>query len=358
MSTARKTKEALDIVTTPRSRVFKASKRLSTANERDARKRIENEEELIKRELIHSTNDVTGGAALTGTVYGIRASIPNEKDSLAIILVQYKGETILIPADKFFPTEIEESLKAKGKLTNYSISEVSKLIGKRTNAEVDFCVEEIIKDDDGKIKYVTGNRVKAMEYKKHKFWEAVNKDKDGNVVDYHIHKGTEVTDARIVSSTNKGLLVEVQGVEQWMPREVIESYKTEDIRSKYKTGGTIPIKILEVIRKEKKGGMHITFRADHRPYRTNSEDKYFSRICVGDEILGRSEVTGVITTGEKLKFFVKIDGVIDCLCSMANNQIYLPKVGDFVDLEIIGKDETSKRIWGHIFHIRTDLNSI
>ena len=360
----------------PQTRVMRASKHVSISNDPELKSRpIQTEKQLVEIEL-QSSYDRDMQKILSGKVWGTRASVPGDKKSLALVLVSFKNEMITIPANEFFPQEVEKSLKEKGSLKTYSLMEMESLMSSRNNSIVDFIVTKIIRDENGEIENVLASRKAAMERERRNFWFAMTNNQRHEIKGYYIHEGTRIPDARIVCSTATGIIAEVKGVEFWIPNFDLTHNKADNIRTKFPSGASLAVEITKVERnkvkktrkKEEDGQIceteieiddlkgDLVVMASHKKLTEDARKKLFSHLQEGDEVLGRAVVTGVKPSagGDKLQVFVKIDDKLQALCFMDAFISMTPAIGQRVDFKVKGKNEETGLIWGYIFHVYSD----
>lgn len=168
---------------------------------------------------------------LTGQLGGVE-KMPNNN---TIIVVDYKGFRVVIPMKEMMivlDTNVPNEEKADLQIRQ------SKLLSKMLGAEIDFIVQGI----DSKTRAVVASRKEAMLKKRQTFYM----DLDANGI-HRIHEG-RLVQARVIAVAEKGIRVEIFGVECTILARDLAWYWIGDAREYYSIGDNVLVRIRSVQR--------------------------------------------------------------------------------------------------------------
>ena len=168
---------------------------------------------------------------LTGQLGGVE-QMENNK---TIIIVDYKGFRVVIPLKEMM---IEPNSGVSGKAYEEFMIRKHKLLSKMLGAEIDFIVRGI----DSKTRAVVASRKEAMLKKRQTFYM----DLDVNGV-HRIHEG-RLVQARVIAVAEKGIRVEIFGVECSIVAKDLAWYWIGDAREYYSIGDNVLVRIQSVKR--------------------------------------------------------------------------------------------------------------
>ena len=146
--------------------------------------------------------------------------------------------------------------------------------------------------------------------------------------------------ARVCSVFGGGILVEVFGVETYIPVKELAWHRMQTAIDSFIPGQKILVRITKLDRTDRD---NIQLEVSARLATTNPYEAAMKRYDVYNLYVGTVSV--IDTSG----VFVSLDGGIDCLCSLPRRDI--PSKGSRATVRILGKDLEANQIWGHIVHI-------
>lgn len=163
---------------------------------------------------------------LTANIVGIETT--ENLDSMLVVAYLDGIQRILIPASEMGLPPIDNNLSddEKRKMT-------SRRLNSMLNAEIDFVIKGI--DFDEQI--VIGSRKEAMARKRRRFYLSENP---------LITKNSVAESRIIVVIDNKGIRVEIFGVETFIHLGDVSSEWIYDIRSKYSVGDVVKVRVSEI----------------------------------------------------------------------------------------------------------------
>lgn len=168
---------------------------------------------------------------LTGQLGGVE-QMENNK---TIVVVDYKGFRVIIPLKEMM---ITPSNSVSGRAYTELMVQQNKLLGKMLGAEIDFIVRGI----DAKTRAVVASRKEAMMKKRQTFYM----DLDTNGI-HRIHEG-RLVQARVIAVAEKGIRVEIFGVECSIMARELAWYWIGDAREYYSIGDSVLVRIQSVQR--------------------------------------------------------------------------------------------------------------
>lgn len=168
---------------------------------------------------------------LTGQLGGVE-QMENNK---TIVIVDYKGFRVVIPLKEMM---IQPNAGASVRAYEDLMTRKNKLLGKMLGAEIDFIVLGI----DSKTRAVVASRREAMMKKRQTFYM----DLDANGV-HRIHEG-RLVQARVIAVAEKGIRVEIFGVECSIVARDLAWYWIGDAREYYSIGDNVLVRIQSVRR--------------------------------------------------------------------------------------------------------------
>ena len=168
---------------------------------------------------------------LTGQLGGVE-QMDNNK---TIVIVDYKGFRVVIPLKEMM---IQPNSGVSGKAYEEFMTRKNKLLSKMLGAEIDFIVRGI----DSKTRAIVASRKEAMLKKRQTFYM----DLDANGV-HRIHEG-RLVQARVIAVAEKGIRVEIFGVECSIVAKDLAWYWIGDAREYFSIGDNVLVRIQSVQR--------------------------------------------------------------------------------------------------------------
>lgn len=284
----------------------------------------------VERETYITLNEsLLAKKRLTGTITGVEEiDGGNGKVTVAAVLRmnEYK---IYIPADRCIDAELTGEA-AKNPTPEAIQRNQSYLLSKRLGSVVDFVVKGI----DREKKIVVASRKEAMEQLVNETYFRRNLVRvDGPIVQ-----------GRIVFAIKIGIIVEVGGVEAYIPCQELRYQQIQDATKYFQVGDTIKLKVLEVEKNPETKSVHLTVSAKQamEDPRETEFDKYNEQaLYVG--VASRCTAHGI---------YVSLndgDYGMDVFCHFPKNGPR-PVRGQGCTVRIIKKDEDKKRLFGLIIH--------
>ncbi len=224
---------------------------------------------------------------LTGQLGGVE-QMENNK---TIVIVDYKGFRIVIPLKEMM---IQLNTNVSGKAYGDLMIRMNKLLGKMLGAEIDFIVRGI----DAKTRAVVASRKEAMLKKRQTFYM----DLDANGI-HRIYEG-RLVQARVIAVAEKGIRVDIFGVECSIPAKDLSWFWIGDAREHYSIGDNVLVRIQKVQRDSLEA---ITVKADIRSV-TKNEAKENLRKC---KI--QSKYAGRVTDIHKGVVFVRLSNGVNAI---------------------------------------------
>ena len=263
---------------------------------------------------------------LTGMLGGMERLESNK----TIAVVYYRDLRVVIPLDEMM---INVDMQGQGRY-NYGdlILRKTKILGNMLGAQIDFMVKGI----DARSRSVVASRKDAMLKKRKTFY--MDTDLNGK---YKIYAGRTIQ-ARIIAVSDKAVRVDAFGVEYSVSARDLSWDWLVDARDHYHIGGSILLKVTEVINRETIDKIEI--KADARSLSGNSEGDNLKKCRVQGKYAGK--VTGI----HKGVVFVRLNiGVNAVAHSCMDNK--MPGKKDDVCFAITHIDEEQKVAVGIITRI-------
>ena len=170
---------------------------------------------------------------LTGMLGGIEAL----ESGNVVAVVEYKGYRVIIPIKEM--AVLRHNKMAPDEHSDFIVRQL-KLLNNMLGAEIDF----IVKGIDSKTRSVVASRKDAMLKKRKTFY--METDANGT---YKIYDG-RIVQARVLAVAEKGIRVEVFGVECSIMSRHLSWEWIGDARDHYSTGDEILVRILSVNRED------------------------------------------------------------------------------------------------------------
>lgn len=286
----------------------------------DAERSVETEADKAKSDLIDLLASMKNGKFLTDTIHGVERPAPNAMPRAVLNHGIYR---IVIPANEL--TELPEDTGKDNPNEVYNNALI-----RRLGSEIDY----IVKGIDPEEEVAVASRLDAMAIKRKQFFFGT--DKDGNNL---LYEGINA-EARVCSVFGGGILVEVFGVETYIPVKELAWHRMQTAIDSFIPGQKILVRITKLDRTDRD---NIQLEVSARLATTNPYEAAMKRYDVYNLYVGTVSV--IDTSG----VFVSLDGGIDCLCSLPRRDI--PSKGSRATVRILGKDLEANQIWGHIVHI-------
>lgn len=287
----------------------------------DGKLKVDTEEDRRRNALLLLNESLKGGKILTGNITGVE-KVGRNGPSVAVLYVE--DFKIIIPAAECIDIP-DPGDRDPQKYEQY-------LLSKRLKSEIDY----VIKGLDEEKEIAVASRKEAMQRKINEF--LLQADADGN---YIVYEGA-IVEARIVCTTRAGIIVEIFGVESYIPARELSYQRIQDATQEFMVGQRILTKILSIDRDVENG--LVTIEASVKQANPNPYAKAMKRYNVNDKYVG--EVSMVDENG----VFVALEGGIDVLCKYPERGPRPPR-GTVVTVRITTKNEEMNRLFGLITHV-------
>ncbi len=287
----------------------------------DGKLKVSTDEDKRKNALITLNESLKAGKILTGNITGVE-KVGKSGPSVAVLYVE--DFKVIIPASECIDIP-DPGERDPQKFEQY-------LISKRLRSEIDYVVKGI--DEEKEI--VVASRKEAMNKKCKEFM--LGKDNSG---EYIIYEGA-VVESRVVCTTRAGIIVEIFGVESYIPARELSYQRIQDATQEYAVGQRILTKILTIDRDLENG--IVTIEASVKQASPNPYAKAMKRYNVNDKYVG------TVSMIDENGIFVALDGNIDVLCKYPDRGIRPPR-GTTVTVRITTKNEEQNRLFGLITHV-------
>jgi len=249
---------------------------------------------------------------LTGMLGGIE--VLDSGNTVAV--VEYKGYRVIIPVKEM--AVLKYNNMEKDEHRDFVLRQ-QKLLNNMLGAEIDF----IVKGIDSKTRSVVASRKDAMLKKRKTFY--METDADGA---YKIYDG-RIVQARVLAVAEKGIRVEVFGVECSIMSRHLSWEWLGDARDHYSTGDEILVRILSVDREDAE---NINIKADVKSVNDNGKRPDLS-IC---RIQGK--YAGKVTDVHKGIVFIRLTNGINAIAHSCLDR-RMPAKKDDVSFAVTRLDE-------------------
>lgn len=235
----------------------------------------------------------------------VKGTVVKLDPSGVLVDIGYKAEGLILPeelSEKPF-REIEEVVKIGDK------------------------VEVFIENLENKEGYVVLS-MKGADYEKK--WRET----------YEAYKQKKVLEAKVTSAVKGGLVVDYEGIRGFIPASQVA--KKADVPLEKFVGKTIPIKIIEINRRQ--GKIVLSHKLAAGEKQRFQVDKLLNQLEVGQI------KKGVVTSIKKFGAFVDIGGIeglihlTELSWKRVNHPSEVLKLGDEIDVFVLGVDKTSRKI--------------
>lgn len=287
----------------------------------DGQLQVDTEEEKRKKALLTLTESLKSGKPLTGHVSGVEKIGKNGPSVAVLYLEDFK---IIIPAQECIDVP-DPGDRDPQKYEQY-------LLSKRLHSEIDFIIKGIDESKD----LAVASRKEAMAKKCAEIM--FQKDASGN---YVVYDGA-IVESRVVCTTRAGIIVEIFGVESYIPARELSYQRIQDATQEFMVGQRLLTKILSVDRDEESKTASV--EASVKQANPNPYAKAMKRYNINDKYVG--QVSMVDNNG----VFVALEGGIDVLCKYPDRGPRPPR-GTTVTVRITTKNEDMNRLFGLITHV-------
>lgn len=284
----------------------------------------EQENLRAKEEAIYSANT---GYVLKGEVKSVSQHKLNGQTFYSA-MINYGEINVLIPYEKFHQT----TKPSEAQDERYQRS----MIDKRLKAEVDFVIEEL----DLAHNVAIGNRLKAMEIKRARYWFG----KNTLTGEYLLQPGTRVM-AKVVALSNVGVFLESFGLEFFVPVSEMSYQRIVVKECGLEVGDKVVVRLLDISRIEE--GYKVRISASIKQAKPDPRDRAMRVYNVGNACAG--VVTHINSATNNGGIYVNIEPGVDVFCNWKAG--ILPQTGDKVTINITNKDLKMKRLYGNIVHV-------
>lgn len=292
----------------------------------DGKLKVDTDEDKRRKALLTLNESYKAGKILTGHITGVE-KVGKNGPSVAVLYVE--DFKVIIPASECIDIP-DPGDRDPQKYEQY-------LLSKRLKSEIDYVVKGI--DEDKEI--VVASRKEAMAKKCKEF--LLETDKDGN---YIVYEGA-VVESRVVCTTRAGIIVEIFGVESYIPSRELSYQRIQDATQEFMVGQRVLTKILTIDRDLE--SETVTIEASVKQANPNPYAKAMKRYNVNDKYVG--EVSMIDENG----VFVALEGGVDVLCKYPERGARPPR-GTIVTVRITTKNEEMNRLFGLITHVSKIVN--
>ena len=261
------------------------------------------------------------GRILSGEVKGVERV---GKNTPAVAVLYYDDFKVIIPVNEMIDiTPSPERDQAQ---------QEQYLLSKRLGSEIDYIIVGV----DEAQEIAVASRKKAMAViSKARYID--NDPSTGQPLMYQ----DAVVESRIVCSTRAGIIVEVFGVETYIPARELSYQRIQDATLDFPVGEIVLVKVLNINIDENN---NIAIEASVKQAEPNPYIKAMKKYSEGDKYIGT--VSMIDDNG----IFVALDGGVDALCPFPKRGIR-PTRGTKVPIRITTKNEEMNRIFGNITYI-------
>lgn len=303
----------------------KAEKTSSESGKRiisiDGNLRVDTDDDRRKQALLSLTESQKIGKIMTGNIQGVEKV---GKGGLSVAVLYLDDFKIIIPATECIDIP-DPGNRDPQKYEQY-------LLSKRLASEIDFVVKGI--DEEKEI--VVASRKAAMEKKCKEY--LMQTDKQGQ---YIVYEGA-VVEARVVCTTRAGIIVEIFGVETYIPSRELSYQRIQDATQCFSVGQRTLVKVLSISRDTNTDT--VTLEASVKQAGPNPYAKAMKRYNVNDKYVG------TVSMIDENGIFVALDGGVDVLCKYPERGAR-PSRGTTVTVRITTKNEEMNRLFGLITHM-------
>lgn len=288
----------------------------------DGKLQVETDESRRKKSSVMFNGSMKGNKILTGKISGIETVEP---DGPCVAIIYVGDFKVMIPSERFI--DIPDSGERDPKqYEQYAMS-------KRLGSEVDY----IVKGIDEQNELVAADRKAAMEIRcqEHFFEKNPSGEYTVNVDD--------LVEARIVCTTRAGIIVEVFGVEAYIPSRELSYQRIQDAAQTFSVGARTAVKIISLVRDEDTNTV-TELAVSVKQAGPNPYEKAMKRYNVGDKYIGK------VSMIDENGVFVALDGGVDVLCRYPDRGVRPPR-GTTVTVRLTTKNEEMNRLFGLITHV-------
>ena len=186
---------------------------------------------------------------LTGTLGGIERL----EGGATIAIIYYKSFRVVIPVQEMMLNLVVDA--------DHNYGEIALRQNKIVNTMLGCSIDFIIKGLDAKTRSIAASRKDAMLKKRQTFY--LDHDSSGNPKVY----ADRIVQARVIAVAEKGVRVEIFGVETSIPARDLSFDWLGDANEHFHVGDQILVRILEVTAEDPE---HITVRADVKSVEGNT----------------------------------------------------------------------------------------
>ena len=235
----------------------------------------------------------------------VKGTVVKVDPSGVLVDINYKSDGFIHPAE----------------LSDKSINDINEFI--KVGDKIDVMIEKL-EDKEG---YIVLSKRKADHEKK---WHLA----------YEAYKSRKPIEAKVTSAVKGGLVVDYNGIRGFIPASQVAKETEEQIESL--VGKTIPIKIIEINRRQGKIIMSHKMAAGEKQYAETH--KIFDELEVGQVR------HGTVTSIKNFGAFVDIGGVeglihlTELSWKRVNHPSDLLKVGQELDVFVLGVDKESRKV--------------
>ena len=282
----------------------------------DERRTVETDADKAKNDLIDLMEALKANKIMKGIVQGVEQNFQGK----GVVAVLYHGVfKIVIPAEDMLIKS--EAMDGKTLEETYQF-----LMTARLGSEIDFVINSVFYDD--MVAYAS--RLDAMKMKRKRFYRGGESAL--------VHDGVRA-EARVVSGMRAGILIDLFGVEAFIPNKELSYQRIGNAMTKFNAGDRVIVKVISV---DSRDMNEVKIVASVKDASLNPYEAAFKKYSVGNRYVG------TVSMVDKNGVFVALDGGVDCLCRFPARG--RPLKGARATVQILGIDQNNNRIWGIITH--------
>ena len=303
---------------------------------------VKNEQTELKEDWTLLTASKANGAILEGIVLGLH-NPGNGENTTPCAKIGFKNNTykVYIPFYVLLP-----HVEMRKFLENDSRMEIEKMIIRMVGSRIKF----VVRDIDQKTHTCFADRLQAMHTDFYTNWVRPAKGDNKPLITPGM-----LIQAQIIGKSRQTLTLSAFGIDQTLvikskeaANEISWEYEP-DLRTKFKVGEFVNVKVLSVGQSEKTVGpnTYTIGKAEFsiRQATRNPMDKYWDDYHEGDIV--QAEVTGMNATS----YFVKLENKVQAMCGKPRDGIRQPEIGDKgclvrITEKAMDEDGSRKRIYG------------
>ena len=263
---------------------------------------------------------------LKGTVFGVE-----RWNKMPCAIVMYRGVKVIIPAKEFF-AELPEGDDFEERSDTF-LAKTNSYMENRLGSEIEFMVLGFVEKSES---LVAGSRKRVMQIKcREYFMRKKNRTSD----EFLMNVGQRV-EVRVASALRFGLVVEVGGIDVFVPSKEVTWNRERDVSKDYYAGQKLVAVITEL---DRSNPDNIKVSVSIKQATPDPFDKA-SKILSTDRT---SKYIGQVTMVAPHGVYVQLDNQLEVRCNHPRNNTYIT-VGTRVAVRVYEINEERREIRGEI----------